>query len=37
MTLNDIEHELKSGKAYYFMHDKGKHPCLIVKIKNHYP
>lgn len=33
----EIEGNLKSGKAYWQGHDKNKHPCLVIKTRRHFP
>jgi len=33
----EIAHELKTGKAFWCGHDKEKRPCLILKIRRHFP
>ena len=34
---SEIAKELKTGKAFWFGHNKLKHPCLIIKIRRHIP
>lgn len=34
---SEIATDLKSGKAYWFGHNKAKHPCLVVKTRRHFP